>query len=292
MDDGHTTARDGGPRPPARTVGRPGERVTSTGRWRSAAEYGVYLGHRCAYDWACPFCTGASVVEVGCGSGYGALLVSQVATVVRALDVDRTLVHQLEPLDRPNVTFEWYDGRHLPVQDQAADVCICFQVLEHVPDPDRFLRELRRVVRPGGVVLLTTPNAEWRLLPGQRPWNPYHLREYRADELRALLERHFASCDLYAQSSQRPTDGPWHHRRRTRLLKVASRLMPACVWRALLRGAGALLSLRRGLTRPLLTEDDLRDKVPPSVITRDLDRARCLAAVCRRGAPEENSHRQ
>jgi SAM-dependent methyltransferase len=79
----------------------------------------------------------------------------------------------------------------LPFEDASFDVVTNFQVLEHVPDAIAYLEGLRRVTRPGGLVILATPNASTRLDPGMTPWNRFHVREYTAAELRELLERMF-----------------------------------------------------------------------------------------------------
>jgi SAM-dependent methyltransferase len=78
-------------------------------------------------------------------------------------------------------------GFELPFPDDKFDLVTSFQVLEHVPDPLAYLREMARVTRPGGKVILATPNAAIRLDPGMTPWNRFHLREYTASELRDLL---------------------------------------------------------------------------------------------------------
>jgi SAM-dependent methyltransferase len=83
-------------------------------------------------------------------------------------------------------------GFALPFADASFDLVTSFQVLEHVPDPAPFLAELARVTRPGGSVILATPNAATRLYPGMTPWNRFHVREYRADELETLLTGAFA----------------------------------------------------------------------------------------------------
>ena len=69
-------------------------------------------------------------------------------------------------------------ARALPFPDGDFDVVISFQVREYVEDVDSYLKEIRRVQKPGGRLLLTTPNSSLRLLPGQKPWDRFHVREY------------------------------------------------------------------------------------------------------------------
>jgi SAM-dependent methyltransferase len=74
---------------------------------------------------------------------------------------------------------------------------IAFQVLEHVPDHEAFLREARRVTRPGRSVLIVTPNRNHRVGDGERPWNRYHVREFSPAELEATMRGVFDSLEMY-----------------------------------------------------------------------------------------------
>jgi len=79
-----------------------------------------------------------------------------------------------------NLTKLRADATRLPLADGCVDLLMAFQLLEHVPRSAALaiLAEAGRVLRPGGRGFLTTPNARWRLLPGQRPWNPFHAVEW------------------------------------------------------------------------------------------------------------------
>jgi SAM-dependent methyltransferase len=127
------------------------------------------------------------VVEAGCGEGYGAALVARrTGAAVLAVDVD--------PLAVAHVASRYGgEGRlgvvranlvDLPVARQAVDAVVSLQVLEHLWDQPRFVRECLRVLRPGGALALTTPNR--RTFP---PGNLFHARELDADELTDLLVR-------------------------------------------------------------------------------------------------------
>ena len=81
------------------------------------------------------------------------------------------------------------EQRSLPFADAIFDVVISFQVIEHVPDPDRYVQEALRVLRPGGVFMIATPDATARLYRWQRPWNPFHRVEFTPDQLELILRR-------------------------------------------------------------------------------------------------------
>lgn len=152
------------------------------------AEHCLRLMHLRAYDEAVAHAAGRDVLDVGCNTGYGTMRFTTVARRVVGVDVSPRAIeaaqHRAEA-GRPE--FVLGGGLDLPVPDHAFDLVTSFQVLEHVPDPIAFLRELARVTRPGGQIILATPNAATRLYPGMTPWNRFHVREYLAEELRELL---------------------------------------------------------------------------------------------------------
>lgn len=86
------------------------------------------------------------------------------------------------------------DAGRLPVADATFDVITSFETLEHVPDAEAMLRELRRVLRPDGTLVLSTPNRSFR-----ESENPYHVQEFTADELRTLLYQYFGAVTIYGQ---------------------------------------------------------------------------------------------
>jgi SAM-dependent methyltransferase len=138
--------------------------------------------HEAAYAALGPLCAGSRVLDAGCGEGYGAAAARQAgATTVVALDYDRWAVeHAARTYRLPAVRGNLVD---LPVADDALDLVLSLQTLEHVWNQPRFLAECARVLRPGGRLALTTPN---RLtFP---PGNPFHAREVDVRELRALAE--------------------------------------------------------------------------------------------------------
>lgn len=143
--------------------------------------------HEAAYHWVVrelPL-PGGVVVEAGCGEGYGgALLAAAGAALVLGLDLDEpTLRHVATRYDdvrpaRANLV-------HLPCRTGGVDLVVSSQVVEHLWDQDRFVRECARVLRPGGRLVLTTPNR--RTFP---PGNPFHSRELDAGELTDLMSPH------------------------------------------------------------------------------------------------------
>jgi SAM-dependent methyltransferase len=148
--------------------------------------------HLAAYHLARRHCVGKTVLDAGCGEGYGAALLAEVASRVVAVDRDLpALAHALARHGQANLRFVCADLERLGAVRERFDVVCNFQVVEHLAEPRGLLREFRDHLVDGGVLILTTPN---RLTSFSE--NPYHVREYTADELAGLLRPFFSHVDI------------------------------------------------------------------------------------------------
>jgi len=145
------------------------------------------LRHAKAYEFASEYAKNRTILDLGCGSGSGAVYLSRFGHVT-AIDVEKELVKML-PSIWSNEAVEWqhFSGGTLPFGDARFDLITCFQVIEHISDQKLFLKEIRRVLRKNGTALITTPNRLLRLAPWQKPWNPYHFRELTQWQLNSLF---------------------------------------------------------------------------------------------------------
>ena len=160
-------------------------------------EPGIVALHLKRYEFALPYCRGATVLDAGCGVGYGTAHVAQLAQRVVGVDVsDEAISYAREHYAAPNIEFLVADVLGLPFDAHTFDTACSFEIVEHVPDAERFVAELARVLKPGGRLVLSTPRAED---PTVRPDNPFHEREFDADELRRLLTSSFSSVVLFGQ---------------------------------------------------------------------------------------------
>lgn len=141
--------------------------------------------HQVAYEYAMGLVTGRVVVDAGSGDGAGTALLATTAASVTGLDHhEPSVAAALDAHGQPTVDFLHADlGEPWPIDD--ADVVVAFQIIEHFDDDDAFVDRALASVVPGGCVLITTPNVIHTFSE-----NPYHVREYRPEELMALLARH------------------------------------------------------------------------------------------------------
>jgi SAM-dependent methyltransferase len=142
--------------------------------------------HEVVYERFADRCAGRDVLEAGSGEGYGADLIADVARRVIGLDYDESAVAHVRAR-YPRVDMRHGNLAELPLGDAEVDVVVNFQVIEHLWDQGQFVEECARVLRPGGVLLMSTPN-RITFSPGlDTPLNPFHTRELNAAELTGLL---------------------------------------------------------------------------------------------------------
>ncbi len=174
----------------------------------------VRYQHLERYRWAAQLVAGKRVLDVACGTGYGtALLANAGAAQVDGFDCSpEAIAFAKKTWALPNVSFGVAIADRLPVADGSYDCYVSFETIEHVEDDDALLTEATRVLRPGGSLLVSTPNREL-LDPGisieDRPFNRFHTREYSRDELSERLRRHFPSITWYGQRPFSPRYISW-----------------------------------------------------------------------------------
>ncbi|MGO9154736.1 class I SAM-dependent methyltransferase [Mycobacterium sp.] len=152
--------------------------------------------HEVVYQRLAPRCAGREVLEAGCGEGYGADLIAGVARRVVAVDYDEAAVAHVRSRYR-RVEAMQANLADLPLPDASVDVVVNFQVIEHLWDQAQFVAECARVLRPSGLLMVSTPNRV-TFSPGRdTPINPFHTRELNAVELtQLLLDAGFAQVSI------------------------------------------------------------------------------------------------
>jgi 2-polyprenyl-3-methyl-5-hydroxy-6-metoxy-1,4-benzoquinol methylase len=126
------------------------------------------------------------VLNIGCGLGFGTHILAGISKRIIGVDLDpeaidaAKLVFSSEPAD-----FMVCDALNLPFFEEF-DAVVAFEVIEHIP-PDKFLREVDKVLKPNGRLFISTPQNSL----GHIPTTPDHIKEYSLTELRAIVEKHF-----------------------------------------------------------------------------------------------------
>lgn len=144
------------------------------------------------YAWAAEQAGGKDVLETACGAGMGLPLLADAARAVQAGDVDRQNLCAAEGActGRSNIVLRHFPAEALPFPDESFDLILLFEAIYYLTDAGRFFAEARRVLRPGGTLLIVTVNPEWR---GFNP-SPLKTRYWSAgDLLRALQDEGFAA---------------------------------------------------------------------------------------------------
>ena len=225
------------------------------------AENYWYRRHLAVYEWIAARVAGGVVLDMACGEGYGsAVLARSASSVVGVEGNPEAFEHARLRYKASNVSFasgavETYG------EVGAFDAVVFLQTIEHVVDPPAVLRHFRELLRPGGVVYVSTPNVLTLAPPGAaKSDNPWHLREYRADEFLALCCGVFGRVDMLGL----------FHARKLRVHEVALRF-----------GWDRVHSALR-VTKPFY------DRFTPAISATDfalrtgsLDRALDFVAVCR-----------
>jgi 2-polyprenyl-3-methyl-5-hydroxy-6-metoxy-1,4-benzoquinol methylase len=159
------------------------------------AENYWYRRHLVVYRWIAQRCAGLDVVDMACGEGYGTNVLASSARRVTGVDANpEAHEHARLKYTRPGVSFV----RDLVERyDEQCDAVVFLQTIEHVQEPLKILEHFRSLLRPGGVAYVSTPNVLTLAPPGaEKSGNPWHVKEYRAGEFRALCEQAFARVEM------------------------------------------------------------------------------------------------
>ena len=159
------------------------------------AENYWFRRHLAVYEWIAERCAGMDVVDMACGEGYGTAVLAQRAARVTGVDANpEAHAHARIKYARPGVRFV----RDLVESySEPCDAIVFLQTIEHLRDPAAVLDHFRTLLRPGGAVYVSTPNVRTLAPAGaDRSGNPWHVREYRADEFRELCAASFDELEL------------------------------------------------------------------------------------------------
>ncbi len=143
-----------------------GERLTTgvTGQ--------VEIEHFHRYAFARDLCRGLDVLDIASGEGYGSALMAQVARSVVGVEIDPAVIaHAQAAYQKPNLRFLQGDARAIPLPDASVDAVVSFETIEHFYEHAAFIAETCRVLRPGGLLIISSPERDTYSLAQHAP-NP------------------------------------------------------------------------------------------------------------------------
>lgn len=159
----------------------------------------LFREHEERYVFAGQYVAGKEVIDVACGTGVGTDYLRRAGAICcQGIDIDWEAI-QFARARYPQCSFAQGDALQIRLPDRSVDVVVSFETIEHVADQRRFISECRRVLRPGGLLVCSSPNRTLYRWLGK---NPYHVQELTAHELANLLSEHFAKVLLFSQGAR------------------------------------------------------------------------------------------
>lgn len=158
----------------------------------------IAIEHLHRYAIAVQLIQGKDVLDIASGEGYGANLLANTAKSVTGVDISpEAIQHAKAKYRKHNLTFITGDCRQIPLPDASIDVVISFETVEHILEQEEFITETKRVLRPEGILLISTPNPDIYLKDA--PSNPFHLKEIKISQFLELLQSEYRHVSWAAQ---------------------------------------------------------------------------------------------
>lgn len=154
----------------------------------------VFSRHRFAYEYIRQFVANKTVIDVGCGTGYGCKILAHTAQIVYGID------YSVEAIEYCKQHFSSSNIKYLCTNidsfnlEMRFDVAVSFQVIEHIPDVKNFIDQLINIVKPGGMIFISTPNV--RKSAEGKDKNPFHTTEMNYTQFQDLIKNKFSGFDI------------------------------------------------------------------------------------------------
>jgi GT2 family glycosyltransferase/glycosyltransferase involved in cell wall biosynthesis/SAM-dependent methyltransferase len=159
----------------------------------------IELEHIHRYKFAAQLCARRVVLDIACGEGYGSAYLAAVARQVTGVDIsENAIAHARGRYRLPNLEFAVGECAAIPLGKAAVDVVVSFETIEHLAEHEAMLREIKRVLRPRGTLIISSPDKrEYSDKAGLH--NPFHVKELYREEFEALLGKHFRHARYFGQ---------------------------------------------------------------------------------------------
>ena len=160
----------------------------------------IHKEHVSRYEFACDYVKDKKILDIACGVGYGSkMFLEHNAKSVIGCDLsNESLDYAKEHFSGKNIEFYKKDIRSLDFPDETFDCIVSFETLEHVKEQEIVLRELNRVLKKGGMLIISTPNKDVRSSDEENT-NAFHEKELSVNEFKDLISTNFPKFELYSQ---------------------------------------------------------------------------------------------
>ena len=159
----------------------------------------IELEHLHRYRQACRFAAGKAILDLASGEGYGAAMLARTAAKVIGVDSSAdSVAHASHRYHRDNLEYMVGTCADIPLPNACIDVVVSFETIEHHDRHEQMMQEVRRVLRPDGILVISTPDKyHYSIEPGRV--NPYHVKELYQHEFKQLLGNHFKHIVYFGQ---------------------------------------------------------------------------------------------
>ena len=235
----------------------------------------VFKCHQAQYKFTKDYVLGQTVLDAGCGNGYGAYYLSSLAVRIIGMDISAEAIKYAQAHhQKENITYIRGNCESLPFHEHSFNIICSFEVIEHIPDYFSFLEEMKRILKPGGIAIISTPNKKVSLSSGKSSANPYHSNEFSSEDLYNLLRPRFRDVTIYGQKGSEKLKEVFQGNRFKRFLAKIDflgvhRFLPDMIYKKCARIFGFALQKD-------ITEDDY------FFVNLEIDTAEQLIAVCKK----------
>jgi ubiquinone/menaquinone biosynthesis C-methylase UbiE len=160
------------------------------------------LASRRRYEFAARYVEGKHVLDIGCGEGYGSATLAEKATHVVGTDRSEEVIkYAAAKYPLPNIEFRCMPAEKHAFPDESFDVVVCLELIEHVQNYVAVMEEMHRLLKPGGILILSTPNKNVTSPGRETPIHDFHVHEFTIRELQELCQCYFAAVELFSQEN-------------------------------------------------------------------------------------------
>lgn len=161
----------------------------------------ISIEHLARYSFATQFVQNNIVIDLACGEGYGAYILSQTAKSVIGVDIDQACIeHARTKYKNENLEFIISPVNNLPIRDAFADVIVSFETIEHLNEQEAMLHEISRILKNTGILIISTPD-KYNYTVKRNFINPFHKKELFIDEFETLVKTFFKYTEFFKQKT-------------------------------------------------------------------------------------------